>query len=228
MIAPSAVFGRPLTWIDIVLSSAPSVCCQNAPAFSSPDQFRQPEVQHLGQPLRRHHHVGRLQIAVHDARIVRGVQRIGHLHRVLQAVHHRQAPRLDKVRQRLAPDELHHDAFRVASNVMQRHNVVNDDDVWVVQRRGRARLLDESCPPVRRLSARPDQDFDGDKPPQRGVLRLVHRAHAAFPELFEDLVMRNGGSDHTPELSRCGTQRTGIFGLELQPHQSPGTAAPSR
>ena len=40
-------------------------------------QLRQPEVEHLHAPFRRDHHVGGFQVAVDDALLVRGGERIG-------------------------------------------------------------------------------------------------------------------------------------------------------
>ena len=87
---------------------------QNRRRVSSPGQFREAEIENLGQTLRRHHHVGRLQIAVHDSDAVRRRQRIGYLRGDTSG--NRPSgflPRLDQIGQRLAAHELHHDAFGV-------------------------------------------------------------------------------------------------------------------
>ena len=50
-----------------------------------------------------------------------------------------------------------------------------------------------------RFAGRGDQNLDGDKAAELQIAGFVDHAHAAFAELFEDFIMRNGGSNHAPE-----------------------------
>ena len=47
-------------------------------------ELRQPEVEHLHQPMLSYHHIAGLQVSVNDPCLVRRYQRIGNLHRVLE------------------------------------------------------------------------------------------------------------------------------------------------
>ena len=56
-------------WVSVVAASR-----------SSPlERLRQPEVEHLGSALRRDDHVGRLEVPVHHAVLVRVRERVRHL-----------------------------------------------------------------------------------------------------------------------------------------------------
>jgi hypothetical protein len=103
----------------------------------------------------------------------------------------------DHLLQGTALDELHGD--EVAS--VGPPDFVDGDDVRMVQRGGRLRFLDEAAPLVVGRSAVGGQEFQRRGPVQQDIAGLVHQAHPALAELFEDLVMadrRPGhGADHS-------------------------------
>ena len=147
-------------------------------------QLRQAKVEHLHQALPGDHDVGRLEIAVDDARGMRGAECLADLHGVFQGVGERQPAVLDQLRETLAGHELHDDEVAPAGAI----DVVNRDDVRVVERRRGFRLLLEAPCPVGIGDLRRGQHLDRDRPVQAGVTGLVDRAHAAFAELLGDLV----------------------------------------
>ena len=130
--------------------------------------LREPEVEQL-RAARRHHDVGRLQIAVQDALRVRGVQRVGHLRGDLQHLtqRHRTVQR--------RPVDVFHDEIPGP-------DVVEHADVRVVQRGDGASLLLEA------LAVRAIECFDRDRAAETGVGRLVDLAHAAGADGRDDLV----------------------------------------
>src|SRR5262249_21453851 len=91
-------------------------------------------------------------------------------------------------------DELHRDEVDPLIDV----DVVDGDDVRMVQRRCGFRFLNEPPPPVGVDGLVSRKDLERGEAFEAGVARLVHDTHAAFPELFEDLVMTKtaAGTDH--------------------------------
>ena len=135
--------------------------------------------------------VRRLEIAVDDARGVRGGQRIGDLGDEPRRLCVRQGSSREPRRQRLALVVRYGDerlAVRVA-------DFVDRPDVRVIERARRARFAQEPC---RRFGgARPGiEELERDPALQLRVLREVDGAHSARPEVTLDAVMRHHASDH--------------------------------
>src|SRR5208283_2258710 len=136
--------------------------------------------------------VGRLDVAVHDALGMSGVQRIGNLNR--QAGQDLGLDRLfgDTMLQRHAVQKLHgQEGFSVVLT-----DFVDSADIRMVQGGGRLRLSLEAGQGLRVLSDIIGQKLQGDKAVQAYVLGLVDDTHAAAAELFEDTVMRDDLVDH--------------------------------
>ena len=121
---------------------------------------RQPEVEHLHAAVRRHDDVGRLQIAVGDAAIVRRGDGFRDLHAVSQQPVRGDAAGADAVREVLPLDELHRegqDAFRFLDRVNRR-------DVRMAQGRERTRFAPEAIAEGRILRIRLGNDLHRDLP----------------------------------------------------------------
>ena len=134
-----------------------------------------------------------LDVAMHDALGMRGVERIGDLNAERkQSVEFHRAP-CDHVLQRRAVEEFHHDegaAILLA-------DVVNGADVGMIERR---RGLGFALKTAQGLGIAGDfigKELEGDKTVEAGVLRLVNHAHAAAPQLFDDPVVGDGLADHS-------------------------------
>jgi len=87
-----------------------------APASIRVHRLRQPEIEQLrrrcpGAPraARRQHHVARLEIAVDDAVLVRGVEGLGDLRRDAERLRERQGAPPQALGERLARKVLHHE-----------------------------------------------------------------------------------------------------------------------
>ena len=78
---------------------------------------------------------------MHDAGVVRHLQRVGHLHGVLEHLRHAQAALGNQVHEGLALHPLHHHQ-RIRAVV---ENVVNGDDIGMIQRGRGLRFLQEAA-----------------------------------------------------------------------------------
>ena len=142
------------------------------------DEFREPEVENLGESIRRDHHVLGLQVAMDDSGFVRLGQAVGDLRRDRQHATDRQRPVGNELPQGLALDELHAQERRCvrAADVVHRH-----DRGMVERRRGPRFLLEASqAITVGRVSG--GQDLDRDVATEPRVVRQIDVAHPARAE----------------------------------------------
>ena len=100
------------------------------------EELRQPEVDHLHVAVGPHHHVFRLDVAMHDAARVCDRQRRGHLNRDADRLAHRNGAAVQPLPERVALDQFADDE-RPTVDVAE---VVNHQDVRMVERRGGTRL----------------------------------------------------------------------------------------
>jgi hypothetical protein len=146
-------------------------------------EARDTEVEHLD-VIRRvvfvgQEHVVALEIAVHDARVVRGMQRRRDLRADPDRAAHRQATdAIDLVGQQRALEVLEHDVRHV---IVGEAHVRALDDVRVTERAGRTCLVHESLDDVgvgRELGM---QDLDRDTALDQRVLREKDGPHSTRP-----------------------------------------------
>ncbi len=143
----------------------------------------EPEVEQLDSRLRQHH-VGGLQVPVHDALAVRRGERSADLRTHLRDLARRQRTAGEAIGQRLAVEQLRHrigDAA-VAAEIVQR------EDVRMGEPRDRARLALEPRQRRRVSSDFLRQHLDGHLAPEPRVPRPVDLPHSARTEGREDLV----------------------------------------
>jgi hypothetical protein len=142
----------------------------------------QPEVEHLDGAVGRDLDVRRLQIAVDDALVVRGLERVRDLERQPERLWNRQRARHQPLRERRALDELEDEARTpsVSSYHRSRRCVT-------VQCRS-PRLAFEAREPFRVRKEGVGHDLDGDVAAELGVPGAIHLAHPTFAEDGQDLV----------------------------------------
>ena len=156
-------------------------------------QLRQAEVEDLDVPVAAHHEVFRLQIAMHDPGAVRRRQCRSHLHRNLQRLADRHAaPAREQRAEGLALDELRGNEV-VA--VGQSH-LVNRENVRMIERGGRLRLLLEPRQAFRILRVLVRQNLQRDAAAEARILGQVDLSHPARTELLEDAVVRQDRANH--------------------------------
>ncbi len=97
---------------------------------------REAEVEDLDGPVRRELHVRRFEIAVQDAARVRVLDGVGDLDADVHDLAERERCLPDALRERVAVNELHHDA----GAAVEIEDVVDRRDAAMVQLRGGARL----------------------------------------------------------------------------------------
>jgi hypothetical protein len=162
------------------------------------------------------HDVGRLEVAVDHAPLVRLLQRQGQLAHQEGTLSRRRRLGADELPQRLALEEGHGQV----GDAVDLAGVVERADVGVLDQRRRLGLAVEAGQDLRPLVRIELRDLEGDRPVELGVVRQVNGAHTALAEEFEEPVAAEPGRELTGELTgalvhgptsaeRAGTTRGG-------------------
>ena len=143
---------------------------------------RDAEVEHARLRAADHEDVGRLDVAMHHALVVRIGQRIGDAAHDQRGLRRRGAPAvLLQLPQVAALEQLHRDVHAL----LGQPGIEHGDDVRMAQARGSARLVEQ--PGIDRfallLGHCQVQRLDRDGARQQRVVRGVHRAEASLAEL---------------------------------------------
>ena len=155
--------------------------------------LRQPEVQYFRHAVCRQHHVGALDIAVHDFFCVRSFQRLRYLGSNIYRFREFKWTFLYDFRQRLSIDVFHHDerAYIVGIGAFGNRLVYFKDagNMRVVKLRGSFRLTVETCTVFLGAKCSRGQHFDSHRSIEFRVLGLVHDPHSATAEFLLDAIM---------------------------------------
>ena len=155
-------------------------------------QLRDAEIQHFRPALRRDDDIGRLEVAMDDAALVRFFESGGHVAGKRDDLSLGQRPGGDALGERRSRDVLHDEEVDPVGAV----EVVNGGDVGVVQARQGLRFAAES-PPRRFVAQHPRrQHLDGDVAVEVRVVRAVDLSHPAGAEALEDSIVRERAADH--------------------------------
>src|SRR5262245_20542411 len=119
-----------------------------------------------------------------DADVVRAPERFGDLDSEINGTRGCDRPARNPIAQRLAADEFHGDE----RNAVSFANVVNDRDVWVLERGRGACLLDEASPARRISDERGRQNLYRDIAVQPLIMRAIDLPHPAGANRLGDLV----------------------------------------
>ena len=155
------------------------------------------EVGEFGNARHRHHDVARLDVAVHDASVMRVLERGGDLTNDVERLAFGDAlAGNDAVVHSVAVDILHHEVVQAVGFA----DLVGGNDVVVTEARGRPAFLLEARDEVRVLAEVLGQNLDSDEPVERDLAREVDLGHRALSEFSQDLIALNPGD----RLSRLG------------------------
>src|SRR5262245_33134343 len=140
--------------------------------------------------LGRELHVGRLEIAMDDALLVRRFQGFGDARRDSNGIRGVERAATKPLRERLPLDELHCDCSRAA----RLFEPVHLCDIWMAQRRERLCLAPETHEPLGIAGEMRRQKLQCRVAMQSCITGAVHDTHAARSDRFEKLVDANLGS----------------------------------
>ena len=153
-------------------------------------RFRQPEVEHLHRAVGADLDVRGLQIAMDDALLVRGFERLGDLLRDRQRFVEWNRAARDALRQVLALDEFHHQG----GDVRRFLEAVDRRDVRMVEGREDFGFALKAREAIGIAGHRGGQHLDRDRPLQIRVGRAIDLAHAAGADLRGDFVDAEAGA----------------------------------
>ena len=155
-----------------------------APDAGGSSRLREPEVENLDGAVGCQLDVGRLQVAMHDTVLVRGLERLRDLPRDRQCFVDRNAPFRNQVRERRAIDQLQHERL-AGSRFFQ---PVNVRDVRMIERREHLRLALEPRDAIGIGREDIGKNLDRDVAVQPRIARAIHLAHATGPDGGEDFI----------------------------------------
>jgi hypothetical protein len=159
---------------------------------------RQAEVGDARVALRCDEHVGALDVAVHDALGVGGLDRLGDLPADVHRFGRRQRAAGQPVSQRDAVDERHgNEELAVVLG-----DFVDRTDVGVVEGGRRPCFREEALALAGAAERRGREELQGHEAAERDVPRLVDHTHAAFADLLQQEVVGDRRPDHGRHRAR--------------------------
>ena len=165
---------------------------QLAAVLAAERNFGQAEVQNLGVSALGDEDVRGLDVAMHDAFGVRGVQRVGDLDGERADCSISIGLAADAMLQRQAFQKLHGDEGLAVLFA----DVVDRADVGMIQRGRGLRFALKARQRLRIRATSSGRNFSATKRCRRDVLGLVDHTHAAAAQLLDDAVVRDGLADH--------------------------------
>jgi hypothetical protein len=172
--------------------------CQGGASGTALESLGQAEIEHLHLAVRRDLHVGGLEVAVDDAFLVRGLERIGHLLRDAQRLDERDRPPAQAIGEVLALHQLH-DQRCAAAGFLE---TVDARDVRMTERGEDLRLAVKARHALFVVREVLGQQLQRDIAVQARVGRTEHLSHAASSELAGYAIVRQGLTNHAGRFYR--------------------------
>ncbi len=136
--------------------------------------------------------IGGLDVAVNDAFAVGGIKRLGNLNGYFEDGLNFHGAAGDAMFECLAVEKFHDDiGFAIFFA-----DIVNRADVGMIERAGGFGFALEALERLRVVRHIIRQKFQRNGAIQARVLSLVHHAHAAATEFFDDAIVRDCAADH--------------------------------
>ena len=161
------------------------------------DELGEAEIHDLHHAVGSHDDIFRFDVAVHDTRAMRGLERARHLHRDVHSFDRRNRggqPRAEG----LPVNEL---GGNVVTPIRAAH-VVDCRNVRVVQRRRRSRLLCEAGCQRKGLARCPVKNLERELASKTRIVGEVHVAHRTRPQRLDDTIRSDVLACRTDARSR--------------------------
>ena len=163
-----------------------------------PRIFGQAEVENFHAAVIRDHHVGGLQVAMHNSLLMRGGQRSGERGADFEDAFDGEPAFGDQPVERLAGDEFHGEEMHVIGLL----DGENGDDVRMIQRGYGPRFTLEAHQALRIARHFGGQNFQRHFAPQLGVGRAIDLTHATGANRGGDVVMGEPAVDQVEPPAR--------------------------
>ncbi len=150
-------------------------------------RFRQSEIQYPGRTLNRDEDVCRLDVAMNNSLLIRGIQRARNLDCQVQEFCRLQGLAGDAMLQGIALEILHHNE-RLA---MVFADFVDGADVRMVEGGSSPSFALEACQSLTIAAPGLGEEFEGDEPVEACIQGLINHTHPAGAQPFDDPVVRN-------------------------------------
>ena len=151
----------------------------------------QPEVEHLHAPVVTDHHIGRFQIAMDDAFVVRGGKRVRHRRRDVHDPIDRHSTVRDRTIERLPFDQLHRE--KVNAGVFL--NREDGDDVRMIEGGEGFGFAAETIETLAFRRHVGENHFQGDGTSEFRVGRAIDLPHSAGANRTDDLIVAEPRAD---------------------------------
>src|SRR6266478_1595343 len=189
--------------------------CNPARRANRGRDFRQAKIQYLGMSALSDENVCRLDVAVHDAGSVSGVEGVGNIDGDGEKNFRFQSPPANAMLECQAVQKLHgqEEMAVFLTNLMDRA------DIRMVKRRSGAGFAAEAFQCLGILRDIVGKKFKRDKSAEGDVFGLVNHAHAAATKFLDDAVVRDSTPDHARRItggkSYVGEKGKSMKGREL-------------
>ncbi len=157
------------------------------------------------------HDVGRLQIAVHDPRVVRASHALRDFNGKIERASGRQRTARRQVREFLAAHQLHGDEADAVGFV----DFVDHRDVRMLERRRRLCFLDEAGAPIRIGDELRRQHLQRHVAVQPRIAGAIDHAHTSAADFVEDFVAAERAPDQRGHADILAGIRDWGFGICL-------------